>query len=107
MSTGSWPFPPTAGRPSAPRAFACPVDPRSPVTDLTTPAPGRDGPWLSLGPASRLLGVDPDTLRRWADAGRVETWTTPGGHRRFDRRRLEQLLADRRAGRSRSLATMG
>ena len=70
-------------------------------------ATATDERWLSLGPASRLLGVDPDTLRRWADAGRVETWTTPGGHRRFDRRRLEQLLADRRAGRSRSLATMG
>lgn len=50
---------------------------------------------LSLGPASRLLGVDPDTLRRWADEGRVAAFTTAGGHRRFDRRELERLLAAR------------
>ncbi len=72
-----------------------------------TAAAAPDERWLSLGPASRLLGVDPDTLRRWADAGRVETWTTPGGHRRFDRRRLERLVADRRSGRNASLATLG
>lgn len=69
--------------------------------------PTRDGRWLSLGPASSLLGVDPDTLRRWADEGRVETWTTPGGHRRFDRRVIERLAADRHAGRPRPLASLG
>jgi hypothetical protein len=47
---------------------------------------------LALGPASRLVGVDPDTLRRWADDGRVEVSITPGGHRRFHRRSLERLL---------------
>lgn len=48
--------------------------------------------WLGLGDASRVLGVSPATLRRWSDAGRVKTFTTPGGHRRFDRRSLERLL---------------
>ena len=55
--------------------------------------------WLSLGPASRLLGVDPDTLRRWADAGRVRAYSTPGGHRRFSRADLERLAAARRTTR--------
>jgi excisionase family DNA binding protein len=65
-----------------------------------------DGGSLSLGPAARLLGVDPDTLRRWADDGRVETWTTPGGHRRFARRALERL-ATTRGGAARPLASLG
>jgi excisionase family DNA binding protein len=62
---------------------------------------------LSLGPASRLLGVDPDTLRRWSDDGRVQAFTTPGGHRRFDRRELERVLQARRPGAPRLLASLG
>lgn len=72
--------------------------------------PERDAPTgaalLALGPASRLVGVDPDTLRRWADDGRVEVSITPGGHRRFHRRSLERLLragSDERA----TLARLG
>jgi excisionase family DNA binding protein len=62
--------------------------------------------WLSLGPASRMLGVDPDTLRRWADEGRVEAYVTPGGHRRFDRRAIERVAANRRSD-PRPLASLG
>jgi DNA-binding transcriptional MerR regulator len=72
-----------------------------------TPA-GTGGPttWLSLGPSSKLLGVDPDTLRRWADTGRVRTFTTPGGHRRFLRADLLRLEAARSAA-PRSLSSLG
>lgn len=63
-------------------------------------------PWLSLGPASALLGVDPDTLRRWADVGRIRSFTTPGGHRRFSRTDVDRLQAARRSGR-RSLTALG
>jgi excisionase family DNA binding protein len=62
---------------------------------------------LPLGQASRLLGVDPDTLRRWADEGRVPAFTTLGGHRRFERRALERLVAARRTGVPGALAGVG
>lgn len=56
---------------------------------------GTEAEWLSLGAASRLLGVNPDSLRRWANAGRIDCITTPGGHRRFSRRSLERILEPR------------
>lgn len=48
--------------------------------------------WIGLEEASRLLGVSASTLRRWSDAGVVETFTTPGGHRRFDADSVRNLL---------------
>ena len=70
--------------------------------------PGRVvDPPLSLGPASRLLGVDPDTLRRWADEGRIEAFTTAGGHRRFHRSTVERILEARRHDATARLASLG
>ena len=62
--------------------------------------------WMSLGPASRLLGVDPDTLRRWSDIGHIRSFTTPGGHRRFAGSDVARLREARRAAK-RPLATLG
>lgn len=55
--------------------------------------------WLGLGEASRLLGITPATLRRWADRGEVAAFVTPGGHRRFSRNVIEALLPQRRRAR--------
>ncbi len=52
-----------------------------------------DDPWLPIGAASRLVGVGPDTLRRWADAGKVQSYQTAGGHRRFLRSSLEAITS--------------
>ncbi|MGW7170962.1 TOBE domain-containing protein [Streptomyces sp. NPDC054884] len=42
----------------------------------------------TIGQAARLLGVSPDTARRWADAGRVETHRDETGRRLVDGKAL-------------------
>jgi len=42
-----------------------------------------DGPTVTLGEAAQALSVSVSTLRRWADAGRIGSVRTAGGHRRF------------------------
>lgn len=44
-----------------------------------------------IGEAARLLGVSDDTLRRWADAGRVASTTTESGRRGVDGAELARL----------------
>lgn len=48
--------------------------------------------WLPLGEAASRLGVDEATLRHWADTGRIKTFRTPGGHRRFQEGDLHALI---------------
>lgn len=54
-----------------------------------------------------MLGVDPDTLRRWADNGKIDVFTTPGGHRRFLKTSIDAMLPGQRAARRPSLSAMG
>jgi excisionase family DNA binding protein len=63
--------------------------------------------WLPIGAASRRLGVDPDTLRRWAATGRLESFTTPGGHRRFSSVAVELLTSQRSPSRERPSLRLG
>jgi excisionase family DNA binding protein len=46
---------------------------------------------LSSSEAARYLGVSLCSVRRWADAGALPCWRTPGGHRRFELEQLQQL----------------
>jgi molybdopterin-binding protein len=50
-------------------------------------------PEFRIGQAAELLGVSPDTVRRLADEGRLETRRTGGGHRVVDGASLAQLVA--------------
>ena len=53
-----------------------------------------------MGEAANLLGVSPDTVRRWTDAGRLTTERTAGGHRTVagtELARLAQELASESA----------
>src|SRR5260370_3855260 len=46
------------------------------------------------GQAAALLGVSPDTVRRLADAGQLETHRTAGGHRVVEGRTLARFVAE-------------
>lgn len=43
--------------------------------------------------AARYLGVSLATIRRWADAGHLSCYRTPGGQRRFSRDQLDGFIA--------------
>ena len=42
--------------------------------------------------AAGYLGVSLATIRRWADAGHLSCYRTPGGQRRFSRDQLESFV---------------
>jgi excisionase family DNA binding protein len=62
--------------------------------------------WVTLGRACDILGVDESTLRRWADAGRLRVYRTPGGHRRFSLGNLQELLNGDGRGRNAQIGRM-
>jgi len=47
---------------------------------------------LSIGEASEYLGISIDTLRRWEKKGRIEPFRSPGGHRYFEKKQLDNLF---------------
>ena len=47
-----------------------------------------------IGKAAQLLGVSPDTVRRWADQGRVATVRTGGGQREIEGPELARLALE-------------
>ena len=49
--------------------------------------------WLSITEASKRLNIHPATLRDWSDRGRIRTFRTPGGHRRFSGDDVDALAA--------------
>jgi len=58
--------------------------------------------YLTRSEVSKLLGVSPNTVTRWAREGRLACLVTLGGHHRFDRDVVEQLRKQQyRAGHDR------
>lgn len=52
---------------------------------------------LSSGEVAELFGVHSKTVARWADDGKIKVLRTLGGHRRFRREDVEELLAEQDA----------
>ena len=50
-------------------------------------------PHYRIGQAAELLGVSPDTVRRWADSGRLKYSRTAGGRRLLDGAELAKFAS--------------
>jgi molybdopterin-binding protein len=55
-----------------------------------------DGARLRIGAAAKQLGISPDTLRRWAEAGLISVQLTAGGQRTVSQADVTRLAAERR-----------
>jgi excisionase family DNA binding protein len=55
--------------------------------------------FLTRFEVSKLLGVSPNTVTRWAREGRLVCQVTLGGHHRFERSAVESLLKTLTRGR--------
>jgi molybdopterin-binding protein len=63
-----------------------------------------DAERIRLGEAAGILGVSPDTVRRWVDDGRLPAERSRGGQRLVRRADVARLLAERRrAGQDRPI----
>ncbi len=49
---------------------------------------------FSTSEVARYCHVTADTIRKWAEAGRIQVFKTPGGHRRIRREDLIRFLRD-------------
>lgn len=69
---------------------------------MTTPNP--DIELLRLGDAAEILGVSPETVRRWVDDGRLPAERSAGGQRLVRRADVARLVTERRrAGQDRPI----
>ena len=51
---------------------------------------------IRIGRAAEMLGVTVDTIRRWADEGKIESVRSPGGQRLIPIEDVTRLIAERR-----------
>jgi excisionase family DNA binding protein len=51
-----------------------------------------DDPILTTSEVARLLGVATSTVQIWMESGAIDSWKTPGGHRRTRLSKVEGLM---------------
>lgn len=59
--------------------------------------PGRNlssGGLLTPSEVAKMFRVDPRTVTRWAQSGKLSSLSTLGGHRRYRREEVERLLQE-------------
>ncbi len=50
---------------------------------------------ITTAQAAEMLGVSPQTVQKWVDAGHLDAWRTVGGHRRVDEASVLKMLRER------------
>ena len=48
--------------------------------------------WYTIGEAAKMLGVSPDTLRRWEKQKKITSFRTAGNRRRYSKETLISML---------------
>lgn len=48
---------------------------------------------LTTGRVAEMFGVTAETVAAWADSGKLASFRTPGGHRRFRPADVDALMA--------------
>jgi excisionase family DNA binding protein len=51
---------------------------------------------LTTAQAAARLGVAPNSVMNWVDAGLLSAWRTPGGHRRISASSVQAMIEERR-----------
>jgi len=62
---------------------------------MTTPRRPDPEPLMTPAEVAQAFRVDVKTVTRWAATGRLSSFRTPGGHRRFYEAEVRALLGER------------
>lgn len=54
-----------------------------------------DDELLTPGQVADIFKVTPKTVTRWAQRGKIESVSTPGGHKRFRQSEVDRFLKER------------
>ena len=64
------------------------------------PAPQPERQLMTPAEVAQAFNCDPKTVTRWAKAGKLTSFKTLGGHRRFDRAEVQALIDATRVART-------
>jgi excisionase family DNA binding protein len=78
--------------------FGAAADTVKTVTGKTLDTSGGGADWLRVCDVAGLLGVSPNTVRRWSDDGVLTSYRSAGGHRRYVRDDILATIAARQTG---------
>lgn len=64
---------------------------------LMLPTDAEVDDFCTTSDAAKLLDVCVKTIQLWAESGILQSWKTPGGHRRITRKSVQELITQRQS----------